>query len=254
MKIVVPVKQIPDLVEELEIDASGKSLNAEVLKFKLNEFDEHALEEALLLKDEQQGEVTVLTIDAAEADTVLYTALAKGANKVVKLAGDFTAPISSHVLAKMYAAAAKNLGFDIILTGVQAADDRDGQIGGLMAAYLGVPFVGVVTGVKVEGTHAVVHKEYAGGVMAEFEVTLPAVFGIQAARQAPRYAPVSKVRQAMKTAKVEVMEAGGKPSTNGTVVKRMFKPEAASRAEMLEGTGDQVATKVVDLLRGKGLL
>src|SRR3990167_3259522 len=82
MKILVPMKQVPDLVEELEIDSSGKRLNRDFLKFKLNEFDEHALEEALLLKEQHGGEVVVVTLDMAEADNLLFTAIAKGADKI----------------------------------------------------------------------------------------------------------------------------------------------------------------------------
>lgn len=254
MKILVPVKQVPDLVEELEIDASGKDLNRDILKFKLNEFDEHAVEEALLLKEQKEGEVTVMTLHAADADMVLFTAIAKGADKGVKIQGNFDETMSCHAVAKLYADAAKALGFDVILTGVQAADDRDGQVGALMSGYLGLPYVSVITGVQIEGNQATIHKEYSGGVMAEFEVALPAVLGIQAARQTPRYAPISKVRQAMKTAKLETIDAGEIDKTNGSVVKRMFKPEAGSHAEMLEGSPDEVATKLVEFLKGKGLL
>lgn len=261
MKILVPVKQVPDLVEELEIDATGRSLNREFLRFKLNEFDEHALEEALLLKEQHGGEVAVVTLDTADADNVLFTAIAKGADKVYKIHGNFSQKdgfpdegIDSHAAAKLFAAAAKKIGFDLILTGVQAADDRDGQVGVLTASFLGLPHVSVVTGIRVEGTNAIIHKEYAGGVMAEFEVVLPAVFGIQAARQTPRYAPVSKVRQAMKTSKIEIEDAGEIPVSNGSVVKRMFKPESAHRAEMINGSAEEVAGKIVDVLKGKGLL
>jgi electron transfer flavoprotein beta subunit len=254
MKILVPVKQVPDLVEELEIDSSGKSLDKDILKFTLNEFDAHALEEALLLKEEKGAEVAVMTLDVADADNILFTAAAKGADTIVKICGSFEYGVSSHSTAKAYADAAKSLGFDLILTGVQAADDRDGQVGGLIAAYLGLPYVSVVTGVRIDGSTAIIHKEYAGGMMAELEVALPAVLGIQAARQAPRYAPISKVRQAMKTAKIETVEAGDIAVANGSFIKRMAKPESGSRAEMLEGSPDEVARKIVELIGGKGLL
>ena len=254
MKILVPMKQVPDLVEELEIDSNGKRLNRDFLKFKLNEFDEHALEEALLLKEQHGGEVVVVTLDMAEADNLLFTAIAKGADKIFKIPGNCDEGIDCHSAAQMFATAAKSIGFDLILTGVQAADDRDGQVGMLLAAFLGLPHVSVVTGLSLEGASAIVHKEYAGGVMAEFEVVLPAVFGIQAARHTPRYAPVSKVRQAWKTSKIETVDGGTVPASNGSVVNRMFKPESGKRAELIEGSPDDVAGKIVDLLKSRGLL
>src|SRR3990172_1275310 len=68
MNIIVPLKQVPDLVEELQIDESGRDLNREWLKYKLNEFDEHALEEALLLKEELGGQVTAIALESEEID------------------------------------------------------------------------------------------------------------------------------------------------------------------------------------------
>lgn len=253
MNIIVPVKQVPDLVEDLEIDQSGKALDRDWLKFKINEFDEHALEEALLLKEAHGGQVTVLALDTGEVDETLYTCLAKGADRAVKIVGDFEAGVTSHQAARLLTAAIGGIPHDLVLTGVQAVDDLDGQVGPLLAAELGVPNVSVVTGVEVNGHTATVRKEFAGGLMAEIEVDLPAVLGIQAAKQPPRYAPISRVRQVMKTAAIEEVEAAdaGDP---GIAIRRMYKPEAATHAEMLEGDPDGVADRIVRILREKGVL
>lgn len=253
MRIVVPVKQVPDLVEELEIDADGKALNRDWLKFKMNEFDEHALEEALLLKEEYGGEVVVVGLDTGEVDDTLFTALAKGADRAVKIVGDFEAGVTSHGAAKMMAEAIRGMGYDLVLTGVQAVDDLDGQVGPLLAAYLGAPHVSVVSGVAVNGGTARVRKEYAGGVVAEIDVDLPAVLGVQAAQQPPRYAPVSRVRQIMKTASLEEMDAA-ETADAGMAVRRMFKPESGQRAEMIEGNTGQIVDRLVRILNDKGLL
>ncbi|HUJ77209.1 MAG TPA: electron transfer flavoprotein subunit beta, partial [bacterium] len=88
MKIVVPLKQVPDLVEDLELDDSGTRLDYQGLKMKQNEFDDHALEEALLLKEAAPGtEVVALAVEGSEAERMLFTALAKGADRAVKLTG-----------------------------------------------------------------------------------------------------------------------------------------------------------------------
>ncbi|MEK7327449.1 MAG: electron transfer flavoprotein subunit beta, partial [Chloroflexota bacterium] len=188
-----------------------------------------------------------------DALKLIDTALAKGADKAAKITGDFPRGTDSHTQAKLLAEAIKDMSPDIVFTGVQAADDRDGQIGPMIAAHLGMPYVGVVTGVTVSGGKAVLHKEYAGGVMAEFEVSLPIVVGVQAAHQPPRYAPVSKIRQIAKTAKIDEI-AGGEAAGAGSTVSRMFKPEAAGHAEMWEGSPEEVAEKIAGLIRDKGLL
>jgi len=254
MNIVVPIKQIPNLTDELEINAEGTGLDHDALQYVLNEWDEQALEEAVLVKETAGGTVTVLGVDTTgELNEALYTALAKGADKAAKITGDFPRGTDSHTLAKLFADALRSLSPDLVFTGVQAADDRDGQIGPMIAAHLGLPYVGVVTGVTIKDGKAVVHKEYAGGVMAEFEVTLPAVIGVQAAHQPPRYAPVSKIRQMAKTAKIDEI-AGGEMTGAGSTVRRMFKPESAERAKMWEGGPEEVAEKIAALIKDKGLL
>jgi electron transfer flavoprotein beta subunit len=255
MNIIVPVKQVPDLVEELEINSEGTDLEREWLKYKMNEWDESALEEALQLKELHGGTVTVLTVASGDVDELLYTCLAKGADQVAKIVGDFDEYHDSHSAARALAAAIREQPYDLILTGVQAADDLDGQVGVLLATYLGLPHISVVSGIEIEPTTrtATVHQEYAGGIMATFEVDLPAVLGVQASRAIPRYAPVSRVRQAMKTASIEEIESTT-PAGAGISVRRMFKPESTEHAEMLEGDTDEIVDRIIEILRERGLL
>ena len=253
MNIIVPIKQVPDLVEELEVDASGKDLDREYLKYKINEFDDHALEEALQLKEQSGGEVTAIALDIEGIDKTLFTAAAKGADRLVKVTGDFPPGTSTHVAAKALAGAIAEMSYDLILTGVQAADDRDGQLPGVLAAYLDLPQVGVVTGVEADGGKLTVHKEYAGGLMAELEVELPAVLGIQAARETPRYAPVSRVRQMMKKTMIDEIAATASDATTGSTVSRVFKPDKGAGAEMLDGSPEAIVDKLVAVLKEKGI-
>jgi electron transfer flavoprotein beta subunit len=254
MNIIVPVKQVPDLVEELEINSEGTDLEREWLKYKMNEWDESALEEALQLKELHGGTVTVLTVAAGDVDELLYTCVAKGADQVAKIVGDFDEHHDSHSAARALAAAIREQPYDLILTGVQAADDLDGQVGVLLATYLGLPHISVVSGIEVDPMTrtATVHQEYAGGIMATFEVDLPAVLGVQASRAIPRYAPVSRVRQAMKTAHIEEIEETT-PSGAGITVRRMFKPESAEHAEMLEGDTEEIVDRLIEILRERGV-
>jgi electron transfer flavoprotein beta subunit len=249
MNIAVPVKLVPDLAEELAIDAEGTGLDGEFLTFKINEFCDHALEEALQLKQAHGGTVTVLALERDETDKVLYTALAKGADRAIKVTG-VADGAPTRAAAKAFCQALGGLDYDLVLAGVQAADDRDGQLGVLMASFLGLPHVSVVSGVELRDGKLVVHKEYSGGVMARFEVTGKCVLGVQAARQAPRYAPVSRVRQVMQEAKIEEVAFDGAAAGAGSTVRRMFVPERGEGATMLEGAVDAVAARIVELVKG----
>lgn len=250
MNIAVPIKLVPDLVEELEINDDGTDLERDFLSYKINEFDDHAIEEALQLKEAHGGTVTVIAIEREETDKVLYTALAKGADKAVKITGVDEAA-STHAAAKAMCQALGGIDYDVILTGVQAADDRDGQLGVLVANQLGIPHVSVVSDISVDGDTLTVHKEYAGGLMAKYEVTPKVVLGVQAARQTPRYAPVSRVRQIMKEAELTELEAATDDAASGSTVRRMFTPEKGEGAKMLQGSAEEVAAKIAEVLQEK---
>ena len=87
--------------------------------------------------------------------------------------------------------------------------------------------------------------------MARFEVQPKAVLGIQAARETPRYAPVSRVRQIQKEATLDEFEADGIDMGTGTTVRRMFTPEQGEGATMFDGSTEEVAEKIVAVLNEK---
>ncbi|HET9081187.1 MAG TPA: hypothetical protein VFO01_11825 [Trebonia sp.] len=256
MRIVVPMKAVPDLVEEIELTADETDIDREYLKFVLNEWDAQALEEALLVKDASGAEVVAVGLaDDPDIDQALYTAIAKGADAAVKISA--TAASSSTRTSDRAALLAGYLAAepaDLVITGVQAADDLDGQLPPMLAAHLGLPHVSVVVAVAAEGDGVTVRQEFAGGRSHELHVRTPAVVGVQAARQAPRYAPITRIRQAMQAGGLQTAEATPAGAAPGLTVRRMYRPEAAGQAEMLTGDVDEVAARIVDLLRDRGLV
>jgi len=254
MNIVAIIKLVPDLVEELTVDDSGAALDKDWLRLIINEFDEHSVEQAILVKEKVGGQVTVIAPDFEGTDDVLFAALARGTDRIIKLTGEFEDGLNNHALARACAAVISGLQPDMILTGVQASDDLDGSVGPLLAEMLGLPYVGYVAGVSATDGSAAILKEYPGGLTAEMKVTLPAVFGIQAAEQPPRYVAISKIRQAMKTAAIEEIPIGDLDQSGAPVVERMYQPEVGDRATMLDGDEDEIAEKIIGILQDKGLL
>jgi len=252
MNIVVAIKHIPSIADELPLD--GNNVDFDSVDFVLNEFDEQSIEQAVLVKEAAGGTVTVIGVDLIEElDSILHLALAKGADKAVKIVADDNPGADSHMQAKWLADAIKDMSADLVFTGVQASNDLDGQIGPMLAAYLDMPYIGGVSAVDVSGGTATINKEFAGGVGAKYEVSLPMVVGVQAAAKPPRYAPISKVRQIAQTAEIEEIDPSDDGAGVGLMMKKMAPPVVAGHAEMFEGSAKEVAAQIVELLKSRGL-
>jgi len=261
MRIVVPLKAVPDLVEEIEFTADETAIDPEYLKFVLNEWDAQALEEALLLKDAVSAEVFVVGLASdPEIDQILYTALAKGADTAVKLVDAEQTPARGPSGIRLADRAALIAGYlanepaELVITGVQASDDLDGQLPSKLAALLGLPHVSVVVSVEAGDGSMIVRQEFSNGRSHELQVQTPAVIGVQSAHQPPRYAPISRIRQAMQSGEIEELAISPAPTAAGLVVRRMYRPEQGGQAEMLTGTPGEVAEQIIGLLRARGLV
>lgn len=259
MKILVLMKMVPDIVEELEVAGDGTSLDQEYLRFIVNERDDYALEQALLLKDRHQATVIVVAPEAPEVDDVLHTALAKGADRVIRVSG-MSATAGARATASSLAATlpciADALPADLVLSGCQAIDDLDGSTAPLVSVALGLPYLGLVSRIAVDAGagKAILGKEYPAGVTGRFEVSLPAFLGVQGCEKPPRYVPIAKVRAAMASGRIEAVPAVSGTPVPPLQVTAMARLEAAGHAEMLEGSVRDVAERVADILAARGLL
>ena len=258
MNLFVLLKMVPDTVEELNVAGDGKTLDAEFLRLKISDPDEYALEQALLLKEKHGGKVTVVALDAPELDDALFTALARGADRAVKIPVDPPAPgtaTAARIFADFFKSGAAPITPDtLLLPGSQAYDDLQGELAPYLADALDLPYVGVVCAVTPEAGKVRVIKEFSGGLRGEFEVALPAVLGIQSAEKPPRYVPIAKVRAVQKSAKIETVVVPAPAATSGVAVERMYKPEATGRAEMLEGGAEEIAERVAGILAERGII
>jgi electron transfer flavoprotein beta subunit len=252
MKIAVLMRAVPDPVEELEID--GEDLDRDYLGFVLNEFDDHALEEALLLKEEVGGTVHAVAIGTAdEVEQMLHTAIAKGADEAMMLGEDIDA-LDAHTQAGTFADTLRPVGYDLVLSGVQASDELEGQVTMLVAAALGYPHMSVVVSAKPDGDGLRVTKEYWGGITADYRVSLPAVLGIQTAREAPRYVAVARIRQAQESDALASVDME-QPDSGGRIhITAMRLPDTGEGAEMIEGDEEAAAEKVYEILSSAGVV
>lgn len=252
MRVVVPMKAVPDLVEEIELTPDETEIDREFLKFVLNEWDDQALEEALLIKDASGAEVVAVGLaDDPDIDQALYTALAKGADAAVKISGG---GVDTHARAALFAAYLEQEPADVVITGVQAPDDLDGQLPPMLAAHRGMVHVSVVVAVEETDGGVKVRQEFAGGRSHVLTVTTPVVVGLQASRETPRYAPITRIRQAMQAGGLREAEVAAESGGRGLTVRRMYRPEQTSHAEMLPDDVEAAADKIIELLSERGLV
>jgi electron transfer flavoprotein beta subunit len=253
MHVLVVLRLIPDLVDEIEITQDGKGIDREWIDLKLNEFDDHALEEAVLLKESDGVTVTAIALDGEGVNRLLQSARARGADRAAKIVHDIPPPVPAAVAAEYVAAAIESLGCDLVFTGVQTTEDLFGQLAPTLAARLGWRQVSATSAVKLGGQGLLVQQEYSGGFVATLSVSLPAVLGIQAASRPPRYVSGTKLREAL-SAKIDEISVAVQPTPQRSEIVSLGFPESSGRVEMIEGTTEAVAGRLAAILRDRGLV
>ncbi|HID93619.1 MAG TPA: electron transfer flavoprotein beta subunit/FixA family protein [bacterium (Candidatus Stahlbacteria)] len=262
MDIIVCIKRVPDTAEAaVIIDETEKGIKEERLSFDINESDNYALEEALLIKEKVGGSVTLVSVGKKEAEEVLRMGLAKGADTAIRLWDDKFMYSDAYATAKILATAIKDRKFDLILTGCIATDDGYSQVGPTLAELLGIPHATLVTHVEIKDNKVKVERELEGGLLEVVEIELPALFAIQTGINEPRYASIIGIKRAAQK-EIQVMsleELGLKDEDVGEYgskirLKKLFIPMVEKRAEILEGTPEEVSVKLTEILKGRGLV
>lgn len=186
LKILVPVKRVPDPAIKLHLDNSKPALNG--VRMVLNPYDEVALEEAVRSKEAgQASEVIALTIGTPECEETLRTALALGADRAIRI--DSTGNESPLSVAQALADFAKSEGISLILCGLQSSDEESAQVGPMTAALLSWPFASVVSALYwQEGEYPLRIESQDEAGMTWQELQLPAVLTASLQLNTPRFA------------------------------------------------------------------
>lgn len=253
MHIAVLLRLMPNPGDELEVDDDGTDIDREYIDMVLNEYDDQALEEAILIKESSGATVTAIGLSGDGIDQALQTAAARGADRTVLIDCEEIGPYDARNAAAAFAAALRELSPDLVLTGVQTPSDVFGQLTPFLAAELGWPHADVVVGVSAQDGHANVLQEYAGGRLARLRLGLPAVVGVQSSTSPPRYVSMARLRQAMSEGAIENLDVSFE-RTPGPAITSLARPEVCGHATMLEGDTGAVAQQILDLMKEKGAL
>jgi len=262
LNIIICVKHVPETSEaELRIDASGKTIEKTGLVYDINEWDDYALEEAVRIKEKQGGTVTAITIGPDDSDSTLRKCLARGADKAIRLTDQKFTGSDAYAIAKILHSVIKTLPHDLVLTGMQAGDDGNAAVGPILAEMLKIPHATMVKKLELGTGIAKINRELEGGLEEQLEVKLPALFSIQTGINEPRYVSIMGIRKAMQK-EIKVVTLADTGLTEADVgeagswikIEKMYVPPVEKQAEFIKGTPDEVAVKITEILKAKGLI
>ena len=257
MNVIVCVKRVPLTQEvDLEIDPSKRDVRRDMLAYVMNEWDNYAIEEAILLKEKLEGTVTAMTIGSEDDEEVLRRCLAMGADKAIRV-DPGTLELDSFTISKILAAVIKGLDHDLVLTGVQAEDNNEGAVGIMLAEHLGLAHSAVVVGIEPEGNEATIRVELEGGIDEVSKIGLPAVLSIQTGINEPRYVSIMGIRKAAKK-ELNVIELGELELSEDdlltrTTIEEIFLPPETEGAEIIEGDASTIAEEIIRIIKEKGV-
>jgi electron transfer flavoprotein beta subunit len=206
MEILVCVKRVPDTAEnEIEVNSDGSDIERDDLVYSVNEWDNYAVEEAIQIVDNVGGAVTIVSMGDEESEEVVRREMAMGANNGILVSDDAFDRSDGKGVATILKAVVAKGNYDLILTGAQA-DDGAGQIGGMLAAMLDVPYASVVNSIEVvNDAQLKIGREIEGGNQEMNEIALPCVLSIQTGINEPRYVGIRGIR---KVASVDIPVLG----------------------------------------------
>ncbi len=222
MKIGVLLKQVPATDTRIKINAGGTGIESGGVKLEINPYDEHALEEALKLKDAKKaGQVVVISI----ADSL--------------------------TIAKVLAAAAKAEGVGLLIAGKQAVDDDNAQVPAMVAELLGWPQALVISELSVDGDAFQATRDIGGGLRQVVKGALPAVLSADKALNTPRYASLPGIMKARRKpiAKKTAGDLGVAVGEPMVADANWTLPPERPAGRILQGEAADVVAELVNLLR-----
>ncbi len=252
MEIIVFVKQVPATESIIEIAEDGRGIQTEGLKWVMNPYDELAVEEAIRIREAQGGTVTILSVGPDKARETIRVGLAMGADKGVLISDPAVPATDGLGTARVLAAAAKKLGFDLILAGQRAVDDDNYLAGPAAAELLDIPHIALAIKVEVADGRVRCQRTVEGGTVT-LTAPLPALLTTQRGLNEPRYASLPGIMKAKKKPIEEISLAdlgldADALAPQMTVVGMSHPPERGG-GRMIEGESPaEVAETLVRLL------
>jgi len=257
MNLLVFTKRVPATQEEeLRIIDDGKGVDLSKVPFKVNDWDNYSVEEAVRIVEKTGGSVTAISIGDAESDEVLRRSIAMGAKDGFLIeTGDVMYDPNARAALIYNFLKKEGTPFDAIFTGVQSEDDQFAATGGILAAKLGLPFVSMVIGIdSFESGHAIVKRELEGGLQERVKISLPCVMSIQTGINEPRYVSIMGIRKASKVER-KIFKASDymEDVVNKIELSKWVYPQKKEGATFLSTELESACKELLGILKEKGV-
>lgn len=261
MKIGVCIKRVPATDTRIKIRDPSAGVDLSDVTWKVNPYDEFAIEQALLFREAgSASDIALMTVDGPEADSQLREGLARGkrgkdAGKAIRLDDPSFAGSDALGVARILSAAVKKEGITLVLMGKQAVDGDSAQVPAMLAELLGWPQVLEVDKIELSGETIKAWRPAGGGKREIVEVPLPAVISCDKGLNKVRYPTLPGIMMA-KRKPIEVLGAAdlgtdGDVGAGGALVSESgwTLPPARPAGRILEGDTPVVVKELVRLLR-----
>lgn len=241
MKILIPIKRVPDPYGKVRLTAGGQ-IDKSDIKWVINPFDEIAIEEAVRLRESRKDiEIITVTVGHAECEEQLRTSLAMGADRAIHVLDD--GELEPGVVSALLAAVYNRESPSFVLMGKQAIDDDYNQTGQMLAAKLDIPQATFASklDLSADGSKATVSREVDAG-RETLQVSLPAVITTDLRLNEPRYVALPAIIRARSKPidKIESSELGARPTARIKTIKLESPP--SRKAGRKVGSVDELIT------------
>jgi electron transfer flavoprotein beta subunit len=252
MNCIVCLKQTPDSETKITLDNSGQ-IDTTDIRYTMNPYDEHAMEEALQIKEKHGGKVTIITLLEAPNNTDFLTqALAMGADNAIAVCDPALHNLDQVTIAKIAAALLKTLDFDLSLCGKEAIADGFAIFPSALAAFLDIAQINVVTNLETAEDRILATREIDGGTEI-IASTLPALISAQRGLNEVRYPPLSRILRAkrikIKYLTLEDLEIPADDTKTLVELKNIELSAPRKAGIKLIGNGEEVVCQLAETIK-----
>ena len=257
MKILVCIKQVADTESNLKLNSTSSWITEDnKIAYRMNRYDEYALEEALLIKDIYPGVIVdVISVGPERALSTVRKSLEKGADNGIHIRCDNPA-ITANETSFLIAEYARDKNYNIIFAGVMSEDLMQSQVGPMIASFLSIPSAVNVVNSEFNNnqTFLLVHSELEGGIIENIEIAMPCLITIQTGQHQPRYPSLSSV---MRARSMQVITLQSEVLTGDEICDEIVSidyPPVSSKGIFINGSSEEKADKLLDLFHEKALI